>query len=60
MHDREHDREGWHHSFDLPVDITHPMIRRLVAKLLEEHAHNRRLLEQVPALIPLPPPMKNY
>ena len=68
VHDRvEHDLPrinnsigGWHHSFNLRVAITHPMIRRLVAKLLEEQVHNELLLEQVPARIPLPPAKKNY
>ena len=68
VHDRvDHDLprtnnsiEGWHHSFDLRVAITHPLVRRLVAKLLKEQAHNELLLEQVSARIPLPPPKKKY
>ena len=50
----------WHHSFDLRVAITHPTIRRLVAKFLKEQAHNELLLKQVSARIPLPPPKKKY
>jgi hypothetical protein len=52
--------EGWHHSFDLRVAITHPTIRRLSAKLVKEQASNELLLEQVLARIPQPPPKKKY
>ena len=52
--------EGWHHSFDLRVSITHPTIRRLSAKLVKEQASNELLLEQVLARIPQPPPKKKY
>ena len=45
--------EGWHHSFDLRVAITHPTIHRLSAKLVKEQ-------EQVLARIPQPPPKKKY
>ena len=47
--------EGWHHSFDLRVAITHPTIRRLSAKLVKEQASNELLLEQVLARIPKNP-----
>ena len=52
--------EAWHNSFDLRVRITHPTIRRLSAKLVEEQASNELLLERVLALIPQPPPEKKY
>ena len=52
--------EGWHHSFDLRVAITHPTIRRLSAKLVKEQASNELLLEQVLARIPQVPPKKKY
>ena len=52
--------EGWHHSFDLRVSITHPTIRRLSSKLVKEQASNELLLEQVLACIPQPPAKKKY
>ena len=52
--------EGWHHSFDLRVAITHPTVRRLFMKLVKEQASNELLLEQVLARIPQVPPKKKY
>ena len=52
--------EGWHHSFDLRVAITHPTLRRFSAKLVKEQASNELLLEQVLARIPPVPPKKKY
>ena len=52
--------EGWHHSFDLCIAITHPTIRRLSAKLVKEQASSELLLEQVLARIPQVPPKKKY
>ena len=50
--------EGWHHSFDLRVAITHPTIRPLSVKLVKEQASNELLLEQVLAQIPQVSPKK--
>ena len=52
--------EGWHNAFSTRVSISHPTLRRLVKKIMQEQGSNQIVIEQLNAGIVGPPRKKMY